>query len=603
MDILIFIASFLIFSGFGSRIIKIFGADAISDEEIIFLSIALGFGLVSYLIFAAGLSGLLYKKYLFILLLVIAAVSWKETIRFSGHIFRLISRGSKNIFSGEASPYERFILAFIFLAAAATFVGALVPPLGNDSLAYRLAQVRIYADDHIISYVPYTRESLWPNLTEMLFTYSLVLGTDVLAKLFAWGIGIITCYGVFAVSKTVFSKRAAILSSAVYLLTPIVFTQMGYAYVDISMALYSFACLLAFTVFIRERTAQWACLTGIFAGFVMSVKYSGVIPMSAMSFLFFFCLLLLPHKKDLIRGMIIALFFGFLFCCSWYLRAYIVKGNPVYPYLAEMFSGNGWQRNAENIVGSRFSIKDLLALPWQLTMFPARFGGESVGVFFLVFSPLIFFIKNVRKAMPYIIFTVVYLGMWFFVDPYVVRFIFPALLPLSVLEGGGIDAVLTGRQIYSRIIRSSFVCVCLLSMSIMAYHIIPVVKVAVGLEARNSFLSRKERTYEVAVYINKNTPENSNILLVNEIRTYYIDRPYVHLRNLVDEEKIPEENVNDASFGGVLGSFGVDYVLYLEGGKEYPWVEELVRNGKTVHEHVHYGIDGRVYRYKVLKIG
>lgn len=602
MDLIIFIISVLIFSGLGKRILGVIGVNFVSEDEETAFSAVLGFGLAAYAIFVMGITGLLYKQYLGVFLLMLVAVSFREICSIAVYFYRLCGKVLKKIFSGSEGVFVKVIILFIFIAVIATLIGALTPPLGNDSLAYRLAQVRIYAENHAVAYVPYTRESLWPNLTEMLFTYGMVMGSDTIVKLFAWSFGILGGLFIFAAAKRMFSGRAAVFAAAVFLLTPAIFTQMTYAYVDIALAVFCFASLLSFINFAREGKIAWAAIAGIFAGFVMSVKYSGVIAMAGMVCVVLYFLIASADKKTFFKGLLLMGIFGFLFSCAWYLRAFIVKGNPVYPYLAETFSGNGWSRNAESLVGSQFSLKSLILVPWRTAMYPGEFGGENVGIFFLMFSPLIFLLRNIRKSVPLILFSSAYICIWFFVDPYVLRFVFPALLPLAVVMGGGIDAAIKKTDIYPAVVKSAFLGACILSVGILMYHTLPVAKNAVGVESRDSFLSRYERTYDLANYINDNLPESATILLVNEIRVYYMKRPYVHLRNLIDEKKIDESRVNDGTFLEDLEKYGIEYVVFLEGETDYQWINELVDNDQIIYEDRHLDRDGMIYEYKIMKI-
>lgn len=602
MDILIFIVSFLVFSGFGKRVISLFRLDIEEAGERLVYSIALGYGLAGYIVYIMGLTGLIYRQYLWGLLLVLFIFSFRDTVSVSLQIGRSIRASFYKLFERDVPVFNKLVILFIFTAIAATFIGALMPPLGNDSLAYRMAQVRIYADSHRVSYVPFSRESLWPNLTEMLFTFGLVMGSDILVKIFAWSFGIVSALAVFFVSKRLFSGAAAIVAAAMFLLTPAIFSQMTYAYVDIPMALYSFLFLAAFIRFTKKNDLRWAVLAGIFAGFVMSVKYSGVIVMGSMAMVALYSMVKAGDKKVFFKGLAVMAVFCFMFSFSWYFRAFIVKGNPVYPYLPDVFSGNGWYRNAEGLVGSAFSPLGAFLIPWDTAMNPARFGGENLGVYFLVFAPLALFIREKKRYAEFMIFAIGYIIVWLFVDPYVLRFIFPALLPIAILTGGGVDSALRMDRLVSAAVKTVFIVISVLSIGILGYRTVPAAKVALHLETRSDYLSRKERTYDVSEYIRENLPENAKLLLVDEIRVYYMERPYIHLRNLIDEEKIDPARVNSGKFIEDIRGHNVDYIVHIQGGRVYPWIDALAAKGNVIHRNTNRGSDGEIYTYEVIKV-
>lgn len=581
------------------RILTLFRFNFENFKEKVAFSLPVGLGLMAYLVFISGLAGLLFRWYLVALLLIVGLFSFKQICNIIKQFFHYL--GNLNL---KKLPSYFFI--FFLLAAIFTLLGALTPPTGNDSLAYRLTQARIFAERHRLVYIPYTRESLWPYLIEMLFTLGIGISSDIFAKLIAWSFGLLSAFLIYIAAERYFSKEAGFVASLGFLLTPAVFTQMTYAYVDIPLACYSFASLISLLRYFRSRDIKEALLAGIFCGFVLSIKYIGAISLLSLLAVIFYNLL----KEDRVsRGAVFKataffLFSSLLFSFCWYLRSYIIKGNPIYPFFAKFFAGCGWKAGLEQNIAKDFSISDLIRLPWAITMFPDRFGGEHLGLMYLLFLPLVFLIdrnKEVFKSMG--IFIIFYALAWFFIDPYVIRFLFPVLLPLSVLVGGGLGVVFGRRNLFSNLVKTVFVIVCLLNTGLLLYYNLDKIKVALGLESTAGYLSRTERTYNLAEYINKNLPPGATILMAGEIRSYYIARPCLHLKNLTEEEKIPSQLLEKKEFLKELKKYNLDYLLWLkEGTTTYPWLQYLADNNRPVFICDFIDKDGKRFSYKLYRL-
>lgn len=596
MDFLLLVIFLLISAAFGMRILGLFKFNFEDFKEKVAFSLSLGLGLIAYIVFISGLFGLLYRWYLISLLLILGLFSFKQISNILKQLFHYI--GNLKL---KELPF--LFLIFLLLAVILTLLGGSAPPIGNDSLAYRLAQVRIFAEGHRLIYIPYTRESLWPYLIEMLFTLGIVISSDILAKLIAWSFGLLSAFLVYIVAGRYFSKRAGYISSLIFLLTPAIFTQMTYSYVDIPQALYSFVTLISILKYIESRNIRWAGLAGLFCGFVLSIKYTGVLTLFTLMAVFTYHF---AKQKDLrriiLKGVILFLLFTILFSFCWYLRSYLIKGNPIYPYFARFFGHHGWERATEELIGSRFSISGVFKLPWMITMLPEEFGGEHFGVIYLLFLPLVFLIdrnKDIFKSLG--VFIIFYATAWFFVDPYVNRFLFPILLPLSLLVGCGLSVIFSKAGFFSNFVKGVFVIVCIFNTGLLLYHNTDKIKVAVGLESRQEYLSRTERTYNIAEYINKNLPQDATILMAGEIRAYYIKRPYIHLENLIDEEKIPPQLLEKKEFLKELKKYKIDYILCSE--EETTTHLWLGYNRPAVFSCDFIDKDGKSYSYMLYKLG
>ncbi|MBN1405023.1 MAG: glycosyltransferase family 39 protein [Candidatus Omnitrophica bacterium] len=600
MDFIILILLFLISASFAAFLFKAakFKTDIFEEDTVFYLLI--GLGITAYFIFFLGLLGLVYKQYIILLLLSLALISVKQITDLLNKILQAIRKFTIK----KASFYEKTILFFILTALLLTFIAALSPPTSNDSLAYRLVHVRIFSESHKVFHIPYTRESLWPYLMEMLFLFGFVIKSDILAKLISWSFDLIGIFLIYVFSKKFFTAKTALYAALIFLLTPAISNQFTTNYVDVALAIYTVAALFAMINYFNTNYVKWAVISGILCGLVLSVKYNAVLIFPALAAVFLYYFILAKEKKPVLKGVFIFVIFMILFSCAWYIRAYAVKGNPVYPLFARFFHGYGWERAIDKNIGSAFSIINFLRMPWDITMHVEKFGSENIGIIYLLFAPLAalaYKSKKIFSALATFIF--VYTATWFLIVPYTARPVFAALLPLSILIGCGICRIFDSKDFYSKVVKIVFILCCAFNIAYLAVSNADKLKVGLGMETKQYYLLRTERTYAVSSYVNDNLPVDSKILMIGEVRSYYIHRPFVHFRNLVDEEKIPDTTLNAEQFLKELShKYGIHYVLYLKDKLSYPWLETIARKAKCVYKYDFVDKKGNKFSYFLYNI-
>ena len=596
MDFLILSTFFIVSTSLGLRIFDSLKLRVDYFNEKLVYAAVLGTGLIAYLIFFLGMTGSLYGWSVISLIAVLALFSVREI----KCIFSYLLKSIRSIKLSKLSIFDRLLLALIFSAVCLTLMGAMAPPTGHDSLSYRLAQVRIFSSLHGFSYLPYTRESLWPYLMESLFTGALSVGTDILIKLIAWMFGVISAFGVYVIARKYFGRRAGYIACAIFLLTPAIFTQMSFAYVDIPLALYSFVSFLCAFYFFRDNNPRWVILSGIFCGFALSIKLVAIITILSVLTVFVYHIVKgRSYRRLYMRGVFLFCVFVFLFSFIWYLRSYMIKGNPFYPFFGNVF-GSGWSQGLENNIGSHFSFVRLIRLPWDLTMFSGASGGENCGIIYLLFLPIVLTFRRKKVIFrDFMIFIAMYALLWFYIDPFVNRFLFPIFLPLSILIAGALKTIFKNRGGFNGFVKIILSVMLFFNFGILVYHNMDKVRVALGIQSKEAYLMETERTYGIAKKINEIVPDGATILMVNEIRSYYIERPYIHLKNFLEEEKISDEIVQSKAFLDEISGHNIKYILVNTSGTSYPWMDIIYVKRDPICTYSFKDSDERTFSYEV----
>jgi hypothetical protein len=247
-----------------------------------------------------------------------------------------------------------WIIAGIFLVldtislAWASLLAFLAPTFSYDSMMYHMVSIAKWVQEKEFGLMDYSIWSnVYPHNAEMVFGWLfLFLGHDILVDagqiLFAIG-GAAAVAGIGR--ELGLHKPYAILSASLFLLTPNVQAQLNTNYVDVAFAS-TFLLFVYFTLrFIHEKTMSYLLLSSITSGVLLGIKSSAVAYIGVMSVVVLTHLLRDGWART---GKVIGIFsfFNLLLGSFWYIRTWIVYGNPIYPFIVRIgdkviFPGKG----------------------------------------------------------------------------------------------------------------------------------------------------------------------------------------------------------------------------------------------------------------------
>lgn len=533
------IAILLVATAFGRRIIGLLRIDAGSPIEESVFGMGLGLGALAYFTLVVGLLGFLYW-YVILALIIIMCLASLPWIRLT--VYEMSAYICEN-----AKLHMRVSDSLITFSAVAlgalALISALAPPSGMewDSLAYHLAVPKLYLNHHSVYYVLFTSHSNFPFLTEMLYTVGLAFGSVGTAKLFHYAMYILTALAILSLGRRHFSPVTGKVGALIFMSAPVVFYEAGIAYADISTAFYVIAAVYAFLNWEQTRSSRWLVLCGMMGGFALGTKVLAAIPIIGI------CLLVLAYSvsvREWGKGFKLALLTG---CAAlavgsvWYIKSYIYTGNPVYPFMYEIFGGRNWSQAAadaykieQSSFGMGKTFPDLLMLPWNLLAHGTEFTNRQaanvfalIGPAFLGLLPITVFIGKLRKPIISVSFlSVLSVGAWFILMQHS-RYLIPIIPLLSVLAAEGVSAANENLRI-GRHAANSFVAFCIILCLIPGFILGQTVLGAVtGQMPPDEYLSKTLDVYDAEKYINDNLPQNAKIVLFDEVRGFYLDREYI----------------------------------------------------------------------------
>jgi len=300
---------------------------------------------------------------------------------------------------------------------------------------------------------------------------------------------------------------------------PAAFAQAGQAYVDLSFAFFTFLTIYAFCLneAIGERRA--AVLSGLFCGGALATKYL------ALSLAAVLALLWVIRSKERLRTFAYFVLSSALVSGIWYVRSWVVAGNPVYPFFPEIF-GRGIAFDAGAGVGMGKGLLDFLKFGWNVSVHPESFGGEMIGPLFFLFLPLLLLPveKKSSRAFYLFLFSFLYIFLLFHQSQQA-RF-YLSLVPLLAVGVGVSVANLTGKKGFLRTIGILvFVAVLFLHAGVYVYRLRNSWPVILGLESPKDYLSRFERSFNGYLYFQKNAKPDEKIFNFADVRHFYNANP------------------------------------------------------------------------------
>jgi hypothetical protein len=568
----IWLTVLLISCGLGLSLLRLMRLRPETLLEQVTYSSALGLGAVAYLVLLLGLTGLLTRLPAVLGLGALAAVSL---------IGNLLLRGregtpSPETTADEQNPPEKKPLSPlpILTGLALTLFGLIgllycfIPPgpYEWDSLAYHLAVPKIYIEQQRILFLPTQHQSNFPFLTQMLFTLGLLFDGYALANLFHFVTGVLCAAAILAIGRRHFAPSAGMIGAVCFVTTPIVLWQASIAYIDVAQALYVTVAVGAALEFRASRNLRWLALCGVLMGLALAVKTLSLVPFALLG-------LLLAVGRAGVRGVGVYALCALAVGSPFYVKTWIQTGNPVYPFAYRVFGGKYWseelsrpysieQRSfglnrsletvADDVRGVRpvyetpgiaERVRNLVLAPFGLVATPRiYYNYQSPGQFthlgflFVALPPLLLFGRGASdSAKATAILCLLWLTAWSVTMQYV-RYLIP-LVPLLALLGGEGAFRLAQRQRaftfligFAAAVQASLLMIYYLSPDRMAggeTRLDGALSRATDPQAREEYLTRYVNIYAAQQWINSHTDPRSGVVLFEDTRGFYLNRPYL----------------------------------------------------------------------------
>lgn len=554
---------------------------SLSPGERLIFSAGLGLGALGLVSLGVGLTGWFNRPaaYAITLILTLAALPQLRRLWVDLRRWRPANRPSR--------------LAAVYLSAyaALALLPALLPPTDWDGLFYHLTGPKLAIEaGRIVGGVDVPHFN-FPALMEMLFAWAMLLRGDVAAKLLHAGYGFLLAGVVHLAASRLLDRRAGWPAVILLASMPMLATLAGWAYNDLSLAFYQFSAIYWLINWANQRVSESATerisesasqrtselashpssfipypssfishpssliIGGVFAGLAMGLKYTSfVTPLVIVGFIVYFATRYPPfatrNSPLVIRSVAIFALPALLVAAPWYLKNWALTGNPVYPFLFNVFGGAQWDSfraswYAAAGTGVGWQPGTLAALPWLLTLGTrdANYWDGRTGPLLLLFLPLVIGAGLSRRfagrpvpaaAKILLVFALAHylvwtLGVVWSQSLWQSRLLLPGLAALAPVSGW-VWASLPGFNL-PRFSLSRFVNIAvaltlaltLADVTLLTLKIDPLPALA-GFESRADYLTRRLGAHYAAIEQINQLPPAAKIVFLWEPRSYYCQR-------------------------------------------------------------------------------
>ncbi|MCX7918770.1 MAG: glycosyltransferase family 39 protein [bacterium] len=571
------------------------------------ISFIIGLGTISVILELLGIFHFLHRKIIIlvylvlILLFLLTAKKRKTTIYFSQLTEQLVTH----------KIFYSCCLILIILITSFTFYHALFyPETYWDSLIYYLHYGKMIFEQNgfptrVCAQVGLGLGANYPHLFPLIGgTLSILFGgySDIFGQFIAPFAGLLATILLYFIARELFqSKLVAITTALLFRSVPFGIAYFTYATDYALVMLFTAGFLYTSLQYLHTRKQTWLWITGFIAAIQTHINYLGWI------FFPVFVLLLFLSKEN-IKTVCLVLLFSILIAIPWYLRNWLVTGNPVYAFFPEIFGGkyinrevlascyHEWRANGIGVPGETV-FNRILYTPqfffsdWRFA--PVLFGFAIPGI-------ILGLIHNRNRTgttasrdnhFIYIIVTVLVLGLVYhiIISPfylYQIVFIIPAI---ALLSGYFVREISEEPKAYPQLIlvrkiskKIGFILVILvglvpgLAMSIMGHKYANPNLIAFQHPGINH-LQFMELVYGDAVplwqYINKNLKNTKLLTHDNRYHMYDDSITIVHLDDWDIQHLYTVSNIEDKL--DKLQQLGIQYYLFIPNERNHPIVSRL----------------------------
>jgi hypothetical protein len=346
-------------------------AELTTLERYVFAT-TVGLGLTCAVMFVLGATGAIRGE-----VVLVVAVAGASVSAFT--LYRRRPAGTRGAREAYSAPIPILVAGVLLLQAVIPFVTA--PELMYDALYYHLTMVRVFIEQGAMVHIPELFASDFPLLPHLIYVAPSLYSSIDAPKFVHFGVGILTVLAVYATGARLSRPLAGVLAAVAWLSVPLVLWEMSTAYVDLFSVIFTTCAVLAAIIWIETRRVVYAALGGVAIGLGFGVKVSMVFLAAPLMLVL---LLLHARTRRDVRHLAIGVGIAALLAAPWYVRSFVLTGNPVFPFLNAIFRSPLWEPLNENfgldsIFGMGRSPLDLLALPWRLVMASDHFGEVQVG--------------------------------------------------------------------------------------------------------------------------------------------------------------------------------------------------------------------------------
>ncbi len=431
-----------------------------------------------------------------------------------------------------------WVAIFILISIGTLTLLAHFAPVTNWDAAVAHASVpAAYDRAGQIHLIPGNVYSAYPQLFHTLLSLDArtpAAGSNVFAYFLSWA----ACGAVYGLAHRLDGRTTGLIAAAMFATSPIFIAQAGTMAIDVPFAGFIASALLALVIWDETKSVRYLMIAGVIAGAACGIRHTGYL---AAFFMFAWILFQSSDNRAKLSGIFAASVA--IASAPWWLRSWILVGNPVYPLLTSVFGDGGMpdvQVTAplQHETAQHAGALDFLAFPWRLAMHPQDFDGWQASSGGLVLAlGVVGVLWGGRIARWLGGFSLAGILTIYMVQRFA-RYALPFFMPLHVT--GALAATRPGplRRPIAVLLVLTYIYGLGLSVA-TTYQKWPVV---FGRESTEEYLTRRVERYPAFQWINEHTPKGAVVLTLDP-RSFYIQRD--SFQNLAALEELRGKSIDE----------------------------------------------------------
>jgi 4-amino-4-deoxy-L-arabinose transferase-like glycosyltransferase len=411
-------------------------------------------------------------------------------------------------------------------AAAAVGVDAVLataPPTSGDALAYHLTAPKLWLEAHHMFPIWWDWTTFQPFATEMHFAYAQALWSGASAIVVGAGLGGYSAVCVYGFARELAGRPAGAVGALLWVAQGMFLWEATGGFVELVLSAFVVLAFWHLVVFLRRPTVAEAALAGFALGAAASTKIHALLFAPAL-----LAGLLAREGRRAWVGAAAAC--GVAVALPWYLRTWIVTGNPIYPLA---FGGKYWDAASRAAYAGEWRGYGIHGI-WHLPIFPVEFLAQTShyerGYAFgpaLFVLPLVALAFRRRWVLWIAAGEVLYLLTWWQGLHQVTRYLLPALA-LSTAMSGYAAVELWRRRPWG--LRADVILAVATAAPFLAITGLFASQVGPGVagtESTGAFVQRLTGQYDALHWLDTTLPPGGRVLMLGVRNLYWLDRPYV----------------------------------------------------------------------------
>jgi hypothetical protein len=427
-------------------------------------------------------------------------------------------------------PTLRYLEWIVLLPTVALYLAilllALAPPRGDgmgwDGLAYHLPAIKAFIQRGQIIHQPEDRLTFaYPMGMNILFTPGLMFGHAVVAQLIHFSMGLLAALAIAVLASRYANRTVTLLLPGLFFAIPVVQKEATWPMVDLGVTLYTCLALLALINWWETEQKSWLVIAGITAGFACSIKMTAVFGVVAISLLLL-SLIVVKYRRQLSHWIDPILIFGIpllLVGTPWYIKNYLLVGNPFMPYFYNIFGGahltpQAYERYMLYLTSLGLQVPFSVLLIMSISCW--------LGAIFFALKT-----KGHPVVKILLAYTLLWVSLWFVSSSPQQRFLLPAYPVALLLMAWFVSSFTRRLAVLHTALYGAVALILVLSLGKAVWANRDVLTVGLGLESQEDFLNRKLYSYSAFQFANTQLPNSAKFLIFPENRTFYLDRSYI----------------------------------------------------------------------------